>query len=128
MAADLVRTKPGVNILKKVKVGGVWKLCPAILDASGKLKDKVRVGGSVEPHSEGTYYIQWRENGRTASAGARLFRAQRCARAGAPQNSTAAKPVIAPAEQPIAQPAACFNSLLVLDGLGRPLAVQGQDL
>lgn len=64
MAADLVRTKPGVNILKKVKVGGVWKLCPAILDASGKLKDKVRVGGSVEPHSEGTYYIEWRENGR----------------------------------------------------------------
>jgi len=33
-----------VNVLKKVKVGGQWKLCPVIAEAGGKLKDRVQVG------------------------------------------------------------------------------------
>ncbi|HKR30245.1 MAG TPA: hypothetical protein VJT08_07195, partial [Terriglobales bacterium] len=53
-----------VNILKKVRIDGVWKLCPAVIEAGGKLKHRVRVGDRVESHPEGTYYIDWRENGR----------------------------------------------------------------
>jgi integrase len=54
----------GVNILKKVKVNGQWRLCPAIVDTGGKLKDRVRVNGHTEIHSEGVYYIEWRDQGR----------------------------------------------------------------
>ncbi len=57
------KSKTRVNILKKVKVGGAWKLCAAVPEANGKLKDRIRVGGRVELHSEGKYYIEWRENG-----------------------------------------------------------------
>lgn len=53
-----------INILKKVRIDGVWKLCPAVIEARGKLKDRVRVGGRVESHPEGSYYLDWRENGR----------------------------------------------------------------
>ncbi len=52
---------PRVNILKKIKVDGAWKLMPAVLEPNGRLKDKVRIGGSIEIHSEGTYYIEWWE-------------------------------------------------------------------
>ena len=128
MSADFVRTKPGVNILKKVKVGGVWKLCPAMLDASGKLKDKVRVDACTELHSEGTYYIEWRENDQRRREAvsersdvrerARLKALELEARRagieiGAPQNGTAVKPVIAPAPQPIEQPAAATQAKAV---------------
>ncbi|MGB2836802.1 MAG: hypothetical protein WBC30_14345, partial [Candidatus Sulfotelmatobacter sp.] len=34
---------------------------PAVLEPNGRLKDKVRIGGSIEIHSEGTYYIEWWE-------------------------------------------------------------------
>jgi integrase/recombinase XerD len=53
-----------VNILKKVRIDGVWRLCPAVIEAGGKLKDRVRVRDRVELHAEGTYYLDWRENGR----------------------------------------------------------------
>jgi hypothetical protein len=59
--ANESRTK--VNVLKKVKVDGQWKLCPAVVEPDGKLKDRVQVNGHVEVHSEGVYYIEWRENG-----------------------------------------------------------------
>jgi hypothetical protein len=55
------RTK--VNVLKKVKVDGQWKLCPVIAEAGGKLKDRVQVNGRAEVHNEGVYYIEWREHG-----------------------------------------------------------------
>src|SRR5580658_8404077 len=50
-----------VNILKKVKVNGAWGLYPAVVESNGKLKDKVRVKGAVEVHSEGQYFIEWWE-------------------------------------------------------------------
>lgn len=53
-----------VNILKKVKVQGSWKLCPAVIEASGKLKDRVRVHGRIETHPEGIYFIEWRDDQR----------------------------------------------------------------
>jgi len=54
--------KTRVNVLKKVKVNGAWKLCPVVVEPSGKLKDKVRINGRTEVHTEGIYYIEWREN------------------------------------------------------------------
>jgi integrase/recombinase XerD len=50
-----------VNIVKKVKVDGRWNFFPAVVESNGKLKDKVRVRGSVEVHPEGTYYLEWRK-------------------------------------------------------------------
>jgi len=60
-ATNGTRTK--VNVLKKVKVDGQWKLCPVIAEAGGKLKDRVQVNGRAEVHNEGVYYIEWREHG-----------------------------------------------------------------
>ncbi len=53
-----------INILKKVKIKGQWKLCSVVPEASGRLKDRVRVNGRTEVHPEGVYYIEWRENHR----------------------------------------------------------------
>jgi integrase/recombinase XerD len=52
-----------VNLLKKVKVDGEWKFCPSVFDQGRKLNDLVRVRGQVEIHSEGTCYLEWREQG-----------------------------------------------------------------
>lgn len=61
LGATKVRNQ--VNVLKKVKVEGQWKLCPVVVETDGKLKDRVQVNGSAEVHSEGVYYIEWREDG-----------------------------------------------------------------
>jgi hypothetical protein len=37
-----------VNILKKIKVDGAWNFYPAVVESNGKLKDKVRIKGTVE--------------------------------------------------------------------------------
>jgi hypothetical protein len=55
-AYDLLASKKRVNVLKKVKAQGTWKLCPAVVEANGKLKDRVKVNGRVESHPEGVYY------------------------------------------------------------------------
>jgi hypothetical protein len=52
-AHELFATKKRVNILKKVKVKGTWNFYPAVAEANGKLKDKVRVNGNIEVHVEG---------------------------------------------------------------------------
>jgi integrase/recombinase XerD len=59
------RTSPTrrVNILKKIIVNGKWGLYPAVLEPNGKLKDKIRIKGEISVHPEGTYYIEWREEG-----------------------------------------------------------------
>ena len=53
-----------VNVLKKVRTNGGWKLCPVVREANGRLRDRVRVNGRTEVHSEGVYYLEWREAGR----------------------------------------------------------------
>ena len=61
-----------VNLLKKIKIDGAWRFAPVVPEPNGRLKDKVRVNGTVEVHPEGTYYIEWRERGtRRRSAAAR---------------------------------------------------------
>jgi integrase/recombinase XerD len=52
-----------VNLLKKIKVGDAWRFAPAVPESNGKLKDKVLVDGALEVHPEGSYFIEWRENG-----------------------------------------------------------------
>jgi hypothetical protein len=52
------RTGARVNVLKKVKMGTGWKLCPAVHEANGHLRDRVRVNGQIEVHCEGVYYIE----------------------------------------------------------------------
>src|SRR3989442_9993794 len=53
-----------VNLLKKVKVDGKWTFCPAVVEAGRRLNDLVRVNGQIETHPEGTYYLDWRKQGK----------------------------------------------------------------
>jgi integrase/recombinase XerD len=36
-----------VNLLKKVKVDGEWKFCPAVVEPGRRLNDAVRVKGLI---------------------------------------------------------------------------------
>ncbi len=53
-----------VNVLKKIRTSSVWKLCPVVREANGRLRDRVRVNGRIEVHTEGVYDLEWREDGR----------------------------------------------------------------
>ena len=53
-----------VNLIKKIKVDGTWRFAPVVPEPNGRLKDKVRINGAVETHTEGAYYIEWRERGK----------------------------------------------------------------
>jgi integrase/recombinase XerD len=53
-----------VNLIKKIKVGATWRFAPVVPELNGRLKDKVRINGAVETHTEGAYYIEWRERGK----------------------------------------------------------------
>jgi integrase/recombinase XerD len=53
-----------VNLIKKIKIDGSWRFAPVIAEPNGRLKDKVRINGQVEVHSESAYYIEWRERGK----------------------------------------------------------------
>ena len=53
-----------VNLIKKIKLGNSWRFAPVVPETNGKLKDKVLINGQVEVHTEGSYYIEWREDGR----------------------------------------------------------------
>lgn len=57
-----------VNVLKKVRTSQGWRLCPVVREANGRLRNRVRVGGRIEVHVEGVYYIEWREEGRRLRA------------------------------------------------------------
>jgi integrase len=62
--AEFFDLRKRINVLKKIKVDGKWRLCPAVIEAGGKLKDRVRVHGQIETHLEGSYCIEWREDGK----------------------------------------------------------------
>ncbi|HEU0046622.1 MAG TPA: site-specific integrase, partial [Nitrososphaera sp.] len=62
-----------VNILKKVRVGGVWKLS-AVLERNGKIvRDHVLISGSEEHHPEGGYYLEWYQEGKRKRQAVRNF-------------------------------------------------------
>jgi integrase len=73
-----------VNLTKRVHTNVGVRYCPVVLAASGRVKsDAVRVNGKSEKHSEGAYYLEWREGAKrvrlsvgkdAADAGARRLR------------------------------------------------------
>ena len=53
------------KLLKKIKNNGNWILVPALFDSKGRVRrDHVRVAGRDEVHPEGSYFIEWWEEGR----------------------------------------------------------------
>jgi len=53
-----------VNILKKIRVGRVWKLA-AVVERNGKIvRDHVWITGRDEYHPEGGYYLEWYQSGK----------------------------------------------------------------
>ncbi len=69
-----------VNLIKKIKIGKIWTFAPVVHEANGRLKDKVRVNGQVEVHTEGAYYIEWWESGRRRREATTREDAIECAR------------------------------------------------
>ena len=56
---------PHVILLKQVKVGGKWRHARALFDTKGRVRrDRVRVGGQDELHPEGSYFIEWWDDGK----------------------------------------------------------------
>ena len=54
-----------VNLTKRVLTTKGMRYCPVVLSPNGRVKpDLVTVNGRSERHSEGAYYLEWRENGR----------------------------------------------------------------
>lgn len=51
-----------VNVTKRVQTANGSRYCPAVLAANGRIKPNVvLVNGVEERHSEGAYYLEWRE-------------------------------------------------------------------
>ncbi len=54
-----------VNLTKRVQTSKGPRYCPVVLSPNGRVKpDLVTVNGQPERHSEGAYYLEWREKGR----------------------------------------------------------------
>jgi integrase/recombinase XerD len=54
-----------VNLTKRIQTSKGMRYCPVVLSPNGRVKpDLVTVNGKPERHSEGAYYLEWRENGR----------------------------------------------------------------
>jgi integrase len=54
-----------VNLTKRVQTSKGLRYCPVVLSPNGRVKpDLVIVNGRPERHSEGAYYLEWREKGR----------------------------------------------------------------
>src|SRR5713101_4390842 len=53
------------NVTKRVETAQGWRYCRVVLSANGRVKpDAVIVNGNTEHHSEGAYYLEWREGGK----------------------------------------------------------------
>jgi integrase len=51
-----------VNLTKRIQTTVGWRYCPVVLSANGRVKpDAVLVDGKEERHTEGAYYLEWRE-------------------------------------------------------------------
>lgn len=54
-----------VNLTKRVQTSKGMRYCTVVLGSNGRLRpDVVLVNGRPERHSEGSYYLEWREKGR----------------------------------------------------------------
>ena len=52
-----------VNVVKYVKIQDKWRFAPVVQKNGKIVRDQVRVQGKAACHPEGSYYIEWRENG-----------------------------------------------------------------
>ena len=53
------------NLTKRVQLARGWRYCPVVLSANGRVKpDVVLVNDKPENHPEGSYYLEWRDNGK----------------------------------------------------------------
>src|SRR6267378_1817541 len=51
-----------VNVTKRVQTENGLRYCPVVLSRNGRIQpDIVLVNGTHERHSEGAYYLEWRE-------------------------------------------------------------------
>ncbi len=56
---------PGVKLLKQIKINGNWTRVPALYDSKGRVRrDHVRVNGADEVHAEGSYFIEFWDQGK----------------------------------------------------------------
>ena len=54
-----------VNLTKYVVTAKGLRYCPAVISINGHIKPEiVLVGGKEERHSEGSYYLDWNDNGK----------------------------------------------------------------
>jgi integrase/recombinase XerD len=54
-----------VNLTKRVQTPRGMRYCPVVLGSNGRIRpDVVLVNGRPERHSEGSYYLEWREKGK----------------------------------------------------------------
>jgi len=53
-----------VNIIKRVKIDGQWRYASVVEQGGEIVPDVVWVRGVVESHPEGSYTLDWYENGR----------------------------------------------------------------
>ena len=54
-----------VNLTKRVQTSKGMRYCPVVLGSNARIRpDVVLVNGRPERHSEGSYYLEWREKGR----------------------------------------------------------------
>jgi integrase/recombinase XerD len=54
-----------VNLTKRIQTGKGLRYCPVVLSPNGRVKpDLVLVNGRPEVHSDGAYYLEWREKGK----------------------------------------------------------------
>jgi hypothetical protein len=94
-----------VILLKQINHSGRWIPAPALFDSKGRVRrDHVRVKGRDAVHSEGGYFIEWRENGKRVkqSAGPDAFAAAELARRKQAELSAVRNGIIpaAPAAEP----------------------------
>ena len=55
---------PHVTLLKQVKVNDTWRHARALFDRKGRVRrDHVRINGKDETHPEGSYFIEWWDEG-----------------------------------------------------------------
>ena len=64
-----MRKAPRVTLLKQIKSNDKWIPAAALFDSKGRVRrDHVRVAGRDEVHPEGSYFLEWWEEGKPVTA------------------------------------------------------------
>jgi integrase len=102
-----MRKTPRVTLLKQIKNKDKWTPAAALFDSKGRVRrDHVRISGRDEVHPEGSYFIEWWEEGRRVkeAAGPDAFIAAEKARIKQAELSAIRSGIIAPPEPEQAAP------------------------